>query len=297
MADEIAAAVRNYTIEDVRRDLSRLIDCYDNAALAGNKYLDMFFFKHRIATITKLGINFYQFLDSAFYRNKSYVQAYVKNNKGKATEIQLFYKAFQLYFGSVNSFKPIISKNIYLQFRPSCVLDFSAGWGGRLLGAMSIPSLKYIGIDTNTNLKEPYSEMIEDLDLHLPLEFAQFGGIASDRCKIIFQDAATVDYSQFKYDMVFTSPPYFTLEKYENMPQYHSYDEWLAGFLQPVIKNSYKYMQPGHFCLNIPDRIYNSVKEILGECADKIPLKLQRNLKNQQKHYDEYIYIWIKQFF
>jgi len=291
MDDSIADSIHSYSDETVRKDLERLLEDHDDNSIPGNKFLDSFFFKYRLATKTKLNISFYEFLNSTFYREKPYVQKYLQNNKG--TEILKLYKAFQLYFGTVNSFKPIIAKNLYYELRPTCILDFTAGWGGRCLGAMVIPSLKYIGIDTNIDLKTPYEDMLQHLDMHLPLEFAQFG-LASQRSKIIFQDAATVDYSQLDYDMVFTSPPYYTLETYSNMPEYKSYEDWLIRFLQPVVTNSYKYMKCGFYCLNVPEKIYSDIETMIGSCITKIPLNLKRNLKNAQAEYNEHIYVWRK---
>ena len=70
----------------------------------------------------------------------------------------------------------------------------------RSLGAMAL-GIPYIGIDTNVDLRPVYERMIRELsgpnaNVHVDVAMR-------------FQDASTVDFSKFRYDMVFTSPTYF----------------------------------------------------------------------------------------
>ena len=53
----------------------------------------------------------------------------------------------------------MISKYLYEIYKPTTILDFSMGWGGRLVAAMTIPNIKYIGFDTNTDLINPYKKI------------------------------------------------------------------------------------------------------------------------------------------
>jgi hypothetical protein len=43
------------------------------------------------------------------------------------------------------------------------VFDPCAGWGGRLLGAMA-RDIDYTGIDTNTNLRDAYTELMKTFE-------------------------------------------------------------------------------------------------------------------------------------
>jgi DNA modification methylase len=102
--------------------------------------------------------------------------------------------------------------------------------------------------------------------------------------------------------MVFTSPPYFTIEKYEGMPSYDSYDGWVAEFLEPVVRKSYAGLsRNGYIILNIPDKIYQSVKKILGGADTHFPLVIQQRHLNTKNHqlsskgeYSEQVYVWRK---
>jgi hypothetical protein len=292
---ETARKLKDYTLEEAVEDLEKLKSKVppskeDLGGLAGNKYLDYYFFPTRLDTISKKGVSFYDFLKTEL--NKKWIKSFVKNNRKlypKQSVLDHLYNAFRLYYGSISSFKPIIASYIYGKYEPKVVLDFSAGWGGRLLGAMMYPNMKYIGFDTNKELKKPYAEMIKQLGV-------------KDRARIIFQDSAKVDYSKYTYDMVFTSPPYFTIEKYEGMPSYDSYDGWVADFLEPVVRKSYAGLsRNGYFILNIPDKIYQSVKKILGGADTHFPLVIQQRHLNTKNHqlsskgeYSEQVYVWRK---
>ena len=64
-------------------------------------------------------------------------------------------------------------------------------------------------------------------------------------------------------DLVFTSPPYFGVEKYskdENQSylRYRKFDSWLVNFLFKIIQKSYNSLEKdGHLVLNISDVYMN----------------------------------------
>ena len=58
-----------------------------------------------------------------------------------------------------------------------------------------------------------------------------------------------------KYDLVFTSPPFYTVEKYENMADWKSVEEFMSEFLVPFFKRSVAHLaENGHIVLYIEDR-------------------------------------------
>lgn len=84
--------------------------------------------------------------------------------------------------------------------RPS-MLDISAGWGDRLLGAMA-SDIDYTGCDPNTDLQPGYNSMIGefgDSNRHV---------VYPDMFQNFKRDATR------KYHIALSSPPYFDLEKY-----------------------------------------------------------------------------------
>ena len=288
----VAKKIRNYDVEKANDDLHHLMELIppkqsDLTSNAGNKYLDSFFFPYRLDTVGRHKMSFYDFhFNDKVQHNKEWIKRLMDSLIKKGTPYEKAeYSAFNLYFSAISSFKPLNAAYVYGKYNPTSVLDFSAGWGGRLLGAMLYEGMQYTGFDTNTELRKPYKEMIDDLGV-------------KDRARIIFKDSSKVDYSKYNYDMVFTSPPYYTIEKYQNMPDYESYEDWVEKFLKPVVTNTYKYMKTGHYILNIPKTIYPDVRKILGKATSSFPLAM--NIRNatikgkKQKTYSEKVYVWKK---
>jgi hypothetical protein len=222
--------------------------------------------------------------DDNFF-NKPYVKKVIEygvKEEGRPL-IHAKYKSYCLYSGTVSGFKPVIARNLYKRYKPTLILDPCAGWGGRALGAMSL-NINYVGFDTNINLKPAYEKMKSLYP-------------SDSLVDIYFKDSSRADFSQFSYDMVFTSPPYYVrslLEIYENMPYYENELDFNNSFLRPMVSNSWKHLKPnGVMALNVPLNAYKFIETILGECADKIPLYLSKR-KGGENIYKEFIYIWIK---
>lgn len=179
--------------------------------------------------------------------------------------------------GAVAQFKPNVARYIFHKFNAKNILDFSAGWGGRCLAAMSL-DMNYIGIDSNVCLKKPYQQLLNEYP-------------TDSNVKIIYKPAEEVDYSKLKYDFVFTSPPYNDLEKYENMKEYTDFNK---QFLFPVINKVFKYLPHNKwFGLNVPEYIYKDITKILGPATKKILLKKAKRTGPAAK-YKEYCYFWLK---
>ena len=181
---------------------------------------------------------------------------------------------------------------IYYKFKPHTVLDMTMGWGGRLVGACALDVPEYIGIDMNKDLEEPYKQMTTKLK--------ELG--TKTKIKLMFQNALNVDYSKLKYDMVFTSPPYYNIEIYKGTERMKK-DQWDNEFYKPLFEKTYKYLQRnGYYILNVPEEVYTRVCiPLLGKADILFPLKkAERNRSISKKgnkieiNYKEYIYIWKK---
>lgn len=235
-------------------------------------------------TPCRKGISFNMFMnDLDIYKQKpvyAKIIDYTKNHyKIENLEIKHYKWIYTLYLGNVAIFKPIIAVSIYKKYNPISILDPCAGWGGRMLGANAL-NIKYTGIDTNTNLIEPYNQMISKLN--------------SSLITMLWNDCLSVDYSKIDYDMVFTSPPYYNYELYNDMPK-RSNNEWNKWYKLFAIK-TFKYLKiGGHYAICMNGKMYDIFKSVLGECNEKIELVKQKrpNVKNVIKTI-EYIYVWIK---
>ncbi len=123
------------------------------------------------------------------------------------------------------------------------VYDYSAGYGGRLLGVTSSNMhYNYIGVDPNT-------ETVERLN-YLNSLITNSG--------VIVQNVSE-EYQPEDIDCAFSSPPYFNLEKYSDeetqcMVRYKTLDEWFEGYVIPTMENIYNGLNgQGIFATNIAD--------------------------------------------
>ena len=156
-----------------------------------------------------------------------------------------------------SQFKPSVAKCVYEHFGAEHVLDFSTGWGDRMVAFQATDSVKsYTGSDPNQRLIETYTAQIEqfgrkdDISLHhIPAEDVNFKEV----------------YGEEKFDLVFTSPPYFNIERYTQEPnqswkKHKKIDVWLREFLFVVLADAYSVTQTGgHIVINISDVYSNHV--------------------------------------
>jgi SAM-dependent methyltransferase len=145
----------------------------------------------------------------------------------------------------VSNFRPTVAKYIYDDFcGDGDVLDFSCGYGGRLFGFLASKKTKlYVGCEPNSETFKYLGDVVSDFN---ELKTVQIH-------RLPFEDFET----EHKFDLVFSSPPYFNTEKYskestQSYMRYPTKEEWKNGFLKPLIRKSYEFMKPdGYFCINI----------------------------------------------
>lgn len=280
------------TLKEALDDYNRLknIDCDKTniTGKSGSKFVNYFTSIERLNTKGRLGLSYFDVYYNfpKLYKEKKWITNAVnsvfkgklfKDKENLPKNVKSFYT---MYMGNVGLFKPMIAKHVLCKYNPSVVLDFTMGWGGRLTAACAMNLKEYIGIDLNTNLRPLYEKMKKTLN---PL--------CDTKISLHFTDAANFDYSKLDYDFVLTSPPYYNIEIY-NKNDVLSEEEWKEKFYIPAFTNTYKYLKKGgHYCLNVPDYIYNDIcVKILGKCDEKISL----SLPNHNRKYNEFIYVWNK---
>jgi len=111
----------------------------------------------------------------------------------------------------------------------------------------------------------------------------------TSKIDLLFQDSNSIDYSKYKYDMVFTSPPYENIEIYKHMER-KSIEEW-TKFYKEIFQKLWDSLQPnGTYIININEKIYRKILDpLFGPAMESILLK-----KSSKNDYKEYIYIWKK---
>ena len=266
-----------------------------NESRVGNKFIDYFTFEERLATKSRKGMNFYEFVCDLKYQARPYIKnLLVKQEHLKINELTKLYRIYSLHCGSVALFKPLKAIELYKRFNPSvAVLDPCMGWGGRMVGAVVAKVPQYIGIDLNVNLKEPYKKMIDKLnELTTGSDHGQKG---TTNIETHFCDAVTFDYSKLSYDMILTSPPYYNIELYSCCAS-RTKKEWNEEFYRPLFMTVWKHLLiKGWMCLNISQAIYGEIFiEMFGLADEIIPMSLKVRPCMLVKNVTEFVYCWQK---
>jgi|GEM_PF-645666 len=153
---------------------------------------------------------------------------------------------------TVHNFKPLIAKTLYDMYCPEqgTVLDFSAGYGSRLLGAyVSGRVNRYVGCDPCQQTFFGLRKLNRRLALYIEGKQVEL----HNRC------AEDPSWYPDSVDLCFSSPPYFNAEMYsdEDTQSYRRYptiDKWVDGFLRATIRNCTKVLRGQCFLiLNIAD--------------------------------------------
>ena len=160
-----------------------------------------------------------------------------------------------------SQFKPNVAKIIYDKLGSKNVLDFSAGWGDRLAGFYGSETGEYyLGIDPRKENHPIYHKQAEFYDKHRTLFEVE------KKYEFRESPAEDVDFSEYEdtFDTVFTSPPYFNVERYsyddtQSWVKYKDIKDWNEKFLQKTLKNLWCSVKAGGYLLvNISDVYSNS---------------------------------------
>ena len=158
------------------------------------------------------------------------------------------------------------------QDEPLVIYDSSAGWGGRIIGAMSTrKKVHYIGTDPNPDNyieelgKSRYDYVAEFYNKNCVDDYSDainkfFTVEKQSNTFETFRDGSELIQNNPKFqkykgklDISFTSPPYFNREQYsqdetQSFKAYGEYD-WRENFLKPTLKTIYDYTKNDRFIL------------------------------------------------
>jgi hypothetical protein len=204
-----------------------------------------------------------------------------EKRKRTGTDAVKIYECYRVNKGAVVFFKTATAKFLYKKFGATSVLDPTAGWGGRMLGAWAL-NIAYTGIDTNTSLKPAYDGMIDCI---------RENGWDASKLNMIWESCLTADFEAIDYDFVLTSPPYINLEQYPNMTKWDSNKAFYKDFLIPLLNKCLKHIKrEGKVCFNISPKMYGELLANGFRRADEEYDLLQQ--KREGKDKEDKIYIW-----
>ena len=152
----------------------------------------------------------------------------------------------------VANFCPVNARNIYFRYHDINgerlnILDTSAGFGSRM-SAVLLSGHNYCGFDPNQELFNKLIEYKEFLKDNQLIDETQRCGLYCAGSEIYRPELANT------FDVSFTSPPYFNLEKYgeddsRSTKNYDNYSNWLEQFAKPTIINTYNYLKNGGYAM------------------------------------------------
>ncbi len=163
-------------------------------------------------------------------------------------------KALRSYTGTqgVSNFRPTAAAAIYDRYAGGGkVLDMSAGYGGRLLGAIISDRVKlYGGFEPCEATIKGLRALRHDFNLDKQVSLIQMP----------FENWEPMPtYDNETFDLCFTSPPYFNQEKYsdeltQSYIKFPTVEKWNEGFLRKMIATCYLVLKKeGYLILNVAD--------------------------------------------
>jgi hypothetical protein len=194
-----------------------------------------------------------------------------------ASNLRRMLKTFP-HTAAVSNFRPTLARGVIDRFSQpgNTVLDFSAGFGGRLVGCLTLQRA-YIGI-------EPCRDQVAGLRENIrALSSVRVSG-ASARIYAGCAERVIRRIASRSVDLVFSSPPYYDWERYSNEEtqssvRYGSYDGWLAGFLRPCIEESCRALRPkGCMIVNVSGKERRPFRDDVVQIADRAGFVLSREI-------------------
>jgi 16S rRNA G966 N2-methylase RsmD len=290
----ISKRIKNISLATVDKEMCQLIKIGNNAqtrssrSRIGNNIVDYFTFCERLETKGKYNVSFFEFIEQIEeFKQKKFIQTMltyyndVKNKNNTKNEYIVFKEVYNICISAINIMRPLNCMEIYTKYKAKRVLNFCAGWGGSTVAAAALNLDAYYGVEINEKLKPCYDNMLSYLKTKSATKF-----------DIHICDAVQFDYTTIEYDIVFSSPPYYFLEKYENNVKYESKKDMDIKFYKPVFLKTYNGLQKGgHYIINICKEVYDNVlKCLFGEAHEVFPLKKSK----RQNGYTEMVYVWVK---
>ena len=290
----IANQIKNIDLETVDREMDKLIQIGANAhtisprSRIGNNIVDHFTFLQRLETRGKYNVNFFEFVANIDeFKKKKFIQTMltyykdVKNKNNTKTEYTVLKEVYNICISAINIMRPLSCMEIFVRFNAKRVLNFCAGWGGSTVAAAALNLNAHYGVEINNELSVPYDNMVSYLKTK-----------SKTNIEIFICDAIKFDYSTIVYDTVFSSPPYYFIEKYANNPVYNSKTEMDDKFYIPVFTKTYNSLQKGgQYIINVCKEVYERVLiKLFGEAHILTPYKKFK----RQNDYTEIVYVWIK---
>ena len=181
---------------------------------------------------------------------------------------------------AVSNFRPSVARAVLQKFSRDNdpIVDFAAGYGGRLVGSLSLPR-HYVGMEPCRAQVRGLRECIEVIrSLGVVPGTAEIHEACAEEQLPKMPSRST--------GLVFSSPPYFDWERYskqdtQSFIRYKTYSKWVESFLRPVVKESHRILaNGGYLAINTPNGNSRlSILEDVRHAAKKAGFKPYRTYK------------------
>ena len=182
------------------------------------------------------------------------------------SNVKSFMRNGTRYTRKVANFCPKTARDIYFRYHDINgekinILDTSMGFGARMSAAL-LSGHNYCGIDPNKELYQKLKQYYFFLKENKCIDNTQ-------KCGMYCQGSEKyIPQLDNQFDVCFTSPPYFNLEKYSNdnsesTKNYDNYELWVENFVKPTINNIYRYLKVGGYAMINIKNLTSKGKETL----------------------------------
>lgn len=217
-------------------------------------------------------------LRNRIYKNR---EKYLGKKRQELTDSEIL-SAFKIagIYNTYSVYNNKYFKQVLDKYKVNSVIDYSSGWGERLL-TCAAKDIKYIGIDVNPEVVKGHNNIIKDYNL--------------TEQKSIVGDSAIIKIDNIEeFDMAFSCPPYYNLEKYtdkgaDSLPTYEDFLAWWDKLVNNIGKTKYfAFQMTTEFA---PDMV-DIVKKNKYSLIDTIECKRNISHLNSKSKYEERIYIF-----
>jgi hypothetical protein len=180
---------------------------------------------------------------------------------------------------AVSNFRPLAAAALYDLLLPAeggHVYDPSAGWGGRLLGALICDKVKsYMATDPSIATWYGNNQLANEYNKRgIPVQLVNSG-------------SENFRPDQNSKDLILSSPPYFNCERYsdestQSCNKFSTPDAWLNGFMKPTLENCHHCLkQTGLMAINIANvkKTYPTLEQDFAALATACGFRLLRTMQ------------------
>ena len=197
-----------------------------------------------------------------------------------------------------NLFNVSFCKELYTNFQPRSIkglriMDCAAGWGDRLIAAAAVRASVYTGWDPNTSLQCVYNEIINLTDM------SSFANVKIHTSPMEDDEDYIKSNLASSYDIVISSPPFFTQEHYEgeetSTRRYRTREEWNEKYFKVMLECGVAALvNAGCFILYLPPYLFTTASSFLYKMNVNYEGKAAFLQKGGSKSTKRYAYVWRK---